>query len=367
MYYLKNLLFLRSSYRSSNPSSPCIQSPVKKKVEAFEKAALESPLPTRQARPKTRQNVKKPSSSKENSELPVPKGAKGTPSIGTKPVVGRFLTPTQSSNITPIIGQIKKAPSSTSKIMAFPKTNTSTTKTLSRENSVEDLNRGYAKILQTAEEKKKKREQKQQQAALIREMKEKERQERLEKHRKKEEEKNKVKAQEMKTKKELDDIQRNLKLMAEKEEQKKRMEKQRQEMEEAARKEREHMKALKLREEAEQRRREQQKLMKAKPQQRVLPKYNFDMLHSDDSTDDEDKLSHKRPYAPPGWSLSRNRGAAIDQQAFLSTKYIDSLFSVQPMSVDLEEIFPRIDKKYLKRNSSVIWKTPPRYSEMPKY
>lgn len=345
---------------------------MKKKVEAFEKAALESPAP-RQGRPKTRQNMKK---TKENIQLPAvsalkepAKSGAGTPSLISKPVVGRFLTPTQTSNITPLIG-VKKAPNSTSKIMAFPKStaSTSSTKSLSRENSAEDIKRGYTKFQQTAEEKKKKREQKQQQAALVRELKEKERLEKLEKIRKKDEEKIKPKTlAESKSKKELDDIQRNLKMLAEKEEQKKRLEKQKLEMAEAARKEREYLREMKKKEELEMKRKEQQKLMKAKPQQRVLPKYNFDMLHSDDSTDEEDKVSHKRPYAPPSWSLSRNRGPAIDQQAFLSTKYIDSLFSVQPMSVNLEEIFPRIDKKYLKRNSSVIWKTPPRYSEMPKY
>ncbi|KAL5286650.1 Incenp family protein [Megaselia abdita] len=353
--------------------NPCVQSPVKKKVEAFEKAALESPAP-RQGRPKTRQ-TKKTKENAEPQQVSTLKssskigGGGGTPSLMPKPVVGRFLTPTQSSNITPIIGQVKKAPNSTSKIMAFPKStvSSSSAKSLSRENSVEDMNRAYSKFQQTAEEKKKKREQKQQQAALVREAKEKERLERLEKIRKNNEEKAKPKAQEIKSKKDLDEIQRNLKLLAEKEEQKKRLERQKLEMAEAARKEREHLKELRKKEELEMKRREQQKLMKAKPQHRVLPKYNFDMLNSDDSTDEETKVSHKRPYPPPSWSLERNRGAAIDQQAFLSTKFIDSLFSVQPMSVNLEEIFPRIDKKFLKRNSSVIWKTPPRYSEMPKY
>lgn len=338
-------------------------------MEAFEKAALESPAP-RQCRPKTRQTVKKTKENLEPHQVSTLKGTSktggGTPSLMPKPVVGRFLTPTQTSNVTPIIGQVKKAPNSTSKIMAFPKSTisaSSSTKSLSRDNSAEDVNRAH-KFLQTAEEKKKKREQKQQQAAMVREMKEKER---LEKIRKKDEEKAKHKTPEIKSKKDLDEIQRNLKMLAEKEEQKKRLERQKLEMAEAARKERELLKELKKKEEAEMKRKEQQKLMKSKPQHRVLPKYNFDMLNSDDSTDEEGKVSHKRPYAPPSWSLEKNRGAAIDQQAFLSTKFIDSLFSVQPMSVNLEEIFPRIDKKHLKRNSSVIWRTPPRYSEMPKY
>lgn len=298
----------------------------------------------------------------------------GTSSLIAKPVFGRFLTPTQSSNLTPLIGQVKKAPNTTSKLMNLPKstlTSSASAKAASNENIVEELNSGLTRLQQAADEKRKKREQKQQQAALVREMKEKERLEKLDKIRKKDEEKCKPKATEIKSKSYLDEIQRNLKLAAEKEEQKKRIEKQKLEMAESARKEREHLKELRKKNEEmrelEMKRKEQQKIMKMKPQTRVLPKYNFDMLHSDDSTDEEGKVSHKRPYPPPSWSLERNRGAAIDQQAFLSTKIIDSLFSVQPMSVNLEEIFPTIDKKYLKRNSSVIWKTPPRYSEMPKY
>lgn len=61
------------------------------------------------------------------------------------------------------------------------------------------------------------------------------------------------------------------------------------------------------------------------------------------------------------------RGSSILMQQHMPTSVIDSFFSVQPVTPDLRAIFPAIDDRYLKRNSSVLWSTPPRYSELPKY
>lgn len=61
------------------------------------------------------------------------------------------------------------------------------------------------------------------------------------------------------------------------------------------------------------------------------------------------------------------KGPSILLQQHMSTGVIDSFFSVQPMTPDLRTIFPAIDDRFLKRNSSVLWSTPPRYSELPKY
>jgi len=62
-----------------------------------------------------------------------------------------------------------------------------------------------------------------------------------------------------------------------------------------------------------------------------------------------------------------NREEPIKLQEYVPKHIIDRFFSVQPTSPDLQLIFPTIDAKYLKRNSSVLWSTPPRYSELPKY
>lgn len=112
---------------------------------------------------------------------------------------------------------------------------------------------------------------------------------------------------------------------------------------------------------------EKLKLNKMKAEEtRKMNAYNFDMLESGDSTDDEGKTSSKRPMPPP-WSMSKNRHALVLAQAKLSTKITDKFFSVAPHEVDLREIFPQIDEKYLRRNSSAVWRETPRYSELPKY
>lgn len=90
------------------------------------------------------------------------------------------------------------------------------------------------------------------------------------------------------------------------------------------------------------------------------------MIESGDSTDDEGKETTKRP-PPPSWSLTRSRMPYIIAQSNISSKVIDTFFSVEPRQVDLREIFPTIDDKHLRRNSSAVWNTPPRYSLMPKY
>lgn len=94
--------------------------------------------------------------------------------------------------------------------------------------------------------------------------------------------------------------------------------------------------------------------------------YGFDMLESGDSTDDEGKPSTKRP-PPPLWSLSHNRQMRVVEQSKVDTKQIDTFFSVAPLEVNLREIFPQIDEKHLRRNSSAVWNSPPRYSLLPKY
>lgn len=108
--------------------------------------------------------------------------------------------------------------------------------------------------------------------------------------------------------------------------------------------------------------------------------YSFDMLNTDDSTDDESNLAKKRPE-PPAWCKSKShikfiyllltetflclesyRKACIIGQSHVNADLLDTLFSVQPINVDLKAIFPAIDSRKLVRNSSAVWNTPPRYS-----
>ncbi|KAH8279523.1 hypothetical protein KR026_012651 [Drosophila bipectinata] len=335
---LTNVKAMKLPSRPHELFNPLLQSPVKMRVEAFENAASAANL--------------RPKRVKEVQSTPV---SGNTPKVGRlpAPAVGRFFTPTQMTSTLPASSaQPKKAPASASKATTLMKTatgtnlkstNSSSTKTLSRENSGDDFRKGLHNL---AEERKKQREQKHLQAALQREAKDRERAERMAK----------VAAERIK-----------------KQEERKRIEeRKRQELEELQRKMRqqEEAEALKKAKLKEQEQQKLQQLTGAKPKKMLPPppktKYTWEMLHEDDSTDDEGKVTHKRPPAPT-WSRSHVRGDAIIMQSHCPTDVIDSFFSVAPTTPDLKQIFPNIDPSQLKRNSSVLWSTPPRYSELPKY
>ncbi|XP_035898470.1 mucin-5AC isoform X2 [Anopheles stephensi] len=101
------------------------------------------------------------------------------------------------------------------------------------------------------------------------------------------------------------------------------------------------------------------------------PMFTFDMIDTDDSTDEEmaeepsaEARKKKRPPLPE-WCKKTEYRKQITLQAQIDTKVIDRLFSVQPMTPDLRILFPSIDAHKLKRNSSAIWRTPPRISQLP--
>ncbi|XP_058980517.1 uncharacterized protein LOC101894028 [Musca domestica] len=107
------------------------------------------------------------------------------------------------------------------------------------------------------------------------------------------------------------------------------------------------------------------------PELKPEPQYTFEMLHEDDPTDEEESddeitLPTQRP-PPPSWSLARAREPYVLKQEYTPTDYVDSFFSVEPMTPDLRIMFPNIHARYLKRRSSAFWSTPPRYSELPRY
>uniref|UniRef100_A0A182PS93 INCENP_ARK-bind domain-containing protein n=1 Tax=Anopheles epiroticus TaxID=199890 RepID=A0A182PS93_9DIPT len=128
--------------------------------------------------------------------------------------------------------------------------------------------------------------------------------------------------------------------------------------------------------------RQQQQLEKQQHQQQLAAKkkqaaatkkqvFTFEMIDTDDSTDEEvaeDTSAPRKKQRPPVPEWCQNTPEYRKQlkiQAQIDTKVIDRLFSVQPMTPDLRELFPSIDAHKLKRNSSAIWRTPPRHSQLP--
>lgn len=89
--------------------------------------------------------------------------------------------------------------------------------------------------------------------------------------------------------------------------------------------------------------------------------FNFDALQTDDETDEEDNI----PYAPQ-WSKSKNRSDQVIDQEQIDPNIIDRFFGCRAESVDLMAIFPA-SAPIVRRRSTAVWKTPPRYSTLPKY
>lgn len=94
--------------------------------------------------------------------------------------------------------------------------------------------------------------------------------------------------------------------------------------------------------------------------------FNFSTLETDDSTDDEFE-PRKNGRDPPLWSLQGNRLPQINCQARITINSINSFFGTEPQTIDLRTIFPTIPHHETVRRRSSMWKTPVRYSTLPKY
>ncbi|KFB50251.1 AGAP011772-PA-like protein [Anopheles sinensis] len=117
---------------------------------------------------------------------------------------------------------------------------------------------------------------------------------------------------------------------------------------------------------------QEQQQMAAKKKAAATKKetFKFEMIDTDDTTDDDEAedvaaRKKKRPPTPEWCQNTAEFRKTLTLQAMVDTKVVDRLFSVQPMTPDLRILFPSIDAHKLKRNSSAIWRTPPRQSQIP--
>lgn len=94
---------------------------------------------------------------------------------------------------------------------------------------------------------------------------------------------------------------------------------------------------------------------------------NFSALSTDDSTDEE-CVNPKEVNSKISWSDRGNVRLVVCQQQYIKQKIVDAFFGGDSINVDLYEIFPDIEpRSTIRRKSSVLWTTPPRYSMLPKY
>ncbi|OAD55998.1 Inner centromere protein A [Eufriesea mexicana] len=88
--------------------------------------------------------------------------------------------------------------------------------------------------------------------------------------------------------------------------------------------------------------------------------YILDSEPDDDESDDESSPKHVIPY----WAQSHVRKAQLAIQRYIPERAVYKFFDTRKCTPDLTQLFQGIDRSRLKRTSSAIWKTPPRYSMM---
>ncbi|XP_015181911.1 PREDICTED: inner centromere protein A-like [Polistes dominula] len=88
--------------------------------------------------------------------------------------------------------------------------------------------------------------------------------------------------------------------------------------------------------------------------------YVLDSEPDDDESDDESRPKHVIPH----WAQPNVRKAQLAMQRYIPDIAIYKFFDTRKCTPDLTELFIGIDRNKLKRTSSAIWKTPPRYSMM---
>ncbi|XP_053977822.1 inner centromere protein-like [Hylaeus volcanicus] len=448
---------VKASYKPNALFSPYAKESVKKRVEAFEQAGLNSPkvevdVPTRLTRTKTRAIAAAQAESSESTKtmgktvvqklarkslakakkISLAKYAKDTDEykenkmLSTQKISRIAAAPAEKVNqkyvqkTTPlgktkiqlplsvnriantpansqIIGNHTKALSATrSNIITSVDSFIHSVKSVNKRNSIEKIEEKKRKMndevarkkreealrLQT-EEKRRKRQEKELKNKLAREAKEKQELEKRHKAEKEREEKARL-AQQMQEKqreemerKRLIQIQR----AQEKEERRRQEEQQRlqrlQEQEEAERllaEQRRREQEAEKRKEAEARAQQQAAAEALRAKNQVLiaqakyaskhnqgpTNYILDSEPDEDESDDETRPKHVIPY----WAQPHIRKTQLAMQRYIPDKAVSRFFDTKKCTPDLSELFQGIDRNRLKRTSSAIWKTPPRYSMM---
>ncbi|XP_076231859.1 inner centromere protein isoform X2 [Calliopsis andreniformis] len=446
---------IRNTYKSNALFSPYAKESVKKRVEAFEQAGLNSPkatieidAPTRITRTKTRAiaaaqaessesikateksvahklarkslaKAKKISLAKQVKDVDEYKENKmqGLQKLGKATVPIEKLNLKQQQLKTTPLGKIKtQLPMSVNRIPQTPnqtitnnykafsatRANIITSvdsfvqapKSVNRRNSIDKLEEKKRKLnddnarkkreeaLRTQmEEKRRKRQEKELKNKLAREAKEKQELEKRQKVEKEREERARLAQQMQEKQREEMEKKRMAQLQRaqEKEERRRQEEQQRlqrlQEQEEAERilaeqrrREQEAEKRREVEVRAQQqaaaeavRAKNQMLLAQAKYGNKHGPtNYVLDSEPDDDESDDESRPKHAIPY----WAQPQVRRAQLAMQRYISEKAVFKFFDTKKCTPDLTQLFQGIDRSRLKRTSSAIWKTPPRYSMM---
>ncbi|RZC35368.1 hypothetical protein BDFB_007568 [Asbolus verrucosus] len=346
--------------------SPFELSPVKKKVQAFEKLKEANSIPVRVTRTKTRA-VAKEQEEVAADETEAKSVVKEKAKLFT-PMTSKFLPTASSTNVK--VNRLQSATSSNESLISAKSASALKASQAEyrererrrREKEQEALKKREALLQAQIEEKKRKREEKQLKAQQQREALEKEKLKALEAQRLKDERHKQLLAeQEERKQKQKEELERK-RMMAKmraieekKREEEKRLEEERKAEEMAAKLARQDEKIA-------------MSVQKQKMQRQQVPVYlktKAPLLPTQDCYDSDDETHERGHIKEHSWA----RGGSLRELQFCmkaaGDTVMNSFFSRQAQTPDLQEIFEVIEPRKLKRSSSAVWHKPPRYTMMP--
>ncbi|XP_018572692.1 inner centromere protein-like [Anoplophora glabripennis] len=358
--------------------SPFEKTPVKKKVEAFEKlGGVEySSIPTRVTRTKKKMQKHDDEQKEENELKPSDEKSKHSSEKEKQltPITYKFVPKVCSTSKISKLHPVYSSNTSTSNESILSVKSASALKASQaefrerekrrQEKEREALRKKEALLQAQTEEKRRKREEKQQRAQQQREMLEKEMQKQLEAQRIKEEKYKQAMAE------------RDKKLQKQKEEAEKKRQMAKHKAYELLKEKEEAIRIAEQKKYAEMKAvlDNQSELTKGALKQKVekarqpLPIYmmtNPPLLPTADCYDSDDPEFDPHSRVRPAWSKDREMEEMQRAMIAAGETIKNSFFCRQAQTPDLQEIFEKIDPRKLKRTSSAIWRKPPRYTLMP--
>ncbi|KAH0539674.1 inner centromere protein A-like [Cotesia glomerata] len=88
--------------------------------------------------------------------------------------------------------------------------------------------------------------------------------------------------------------------------------------------------------------------------------YKIDSDPDDDESDNESNPKHPIPY----WAQAGIRNLQLELQQYIPINNVLKFFGAKKCTPDLSELFVGVKKDRMKRTSSAVWKSPPRFSMM---
>ncbi|GLV40169.1 Inner centromere protein [Carabus blaptoides fortunei] len=332
--------------------SPYANSPVKKRVAAFEQLGTGAiDMPTRVTRTKTKMLTEK------ENEL---KGITEETGNRTK---SKYITPIMSKKIPSMVPYTDGKQYRTQTFAANKMYNTSTMSSDVSVKSATAVKPTKAELIERKAEEQRRRLEKEDD---VKRKKEALLQAKIEEQKRRREEKQ-AKAQKAREQIDREKEEKFRQMLQEKEE--KQLEEQQRKREWATKKAAEMEERRKIEEQIKLAKMREYEVKKKQEDLRK-PKYGMKPppLPTEDCEDSDSSSENVKPRVPgPSWGQKKQLVPHLLMMRHVPRQFIETFFQMQPTTPDLRQIFESVDERTLRRNSSAVWRTPPRYSTLPKF